>query len=217
LKVLALIAFSILLLIPAGAQNALAVTTVTFHDDGTFTTPSIVESGLTVTGSNTLNILNFNGLGVVGGSADFTIDAIGNEFVTFDFSGTATNVIYVNPFAGQVGSSCVTCNTVGEAQIEAFDSGGSSLGIQNVDNPGSKDVSALFGNVPISHFTVTMLDADSIVIKEISFNLVQAVGGSLIPIDSTALLVTGAQINASWMIPAIVSAIGIGIVIARKF
>ncbi len=44
-----------------------------------------------------------------------------------------------------------------------------------------------------------------------------SVGGELIGIDSTALLVTGAQMNASWMIPVIVSAIGIGIVIARKF
>jgi len=43
------------------------------------------------------------------------------------------------------------------------------------------------------------------------------VGGEFIVIDSTALLVTGAQMNAAWMIPVIVSAIGIGIVIARKF
>jgi len=44
-----------------------------------------------------------------------------------------------------------------------------------------------------------------------------AVGGELIPLDTTSLLVTGAQMNAAWMIPVIVSAIGIGIVIARKF
>jgi len=43
------------------------------------------------------------------------------------------------------------------------------------------------------------------------------VGGELIPLDTTSLLVTGAQMNAAWMIPVIVSAIGIGIVIARKF
>ena len=43
------------------------------------------------------------------------------------------------------------------------------------------------------------------------------IGGEIIPIDSTALLLAGAQMNAAWMIPAIVSAIGIGIVIARKF
>jgi len=44
-----------------------------------------------------------------------------------------------------------------------------------------------------------------------------AVGGELLPIDTTALLLVGSQMNAAWMIPVIVSAIGIGIVIARKF
>jgi len=44
-----------------------------------------------------------------------------------------------------------------------------------------------------------------------------SVGGEFIVIDSTALLITGAQMNASWMIPVIVSGIGFAIVIARKF
>jgi len=43
------------------------------------------------------------------------------------------------------------------------------------------------------------------------------VGGELIPIDATMVLVAGSQLTAAWMIPVIVSAIGIGIVIARKF
>jgi len=45
----------------------------------------------------------------------------------------------------------------------------------------------------------------------------EVVGGELLPIDTTTLLLAGAQMNAAWMIPVIVSAIGIGIVIARKF
>jgi len=43
------------------------------------------------------------------------------------------------------------------------------------------------------------------------------VGGELIGIDTTAILLAGTQYTAAWMIPVIVSAIGIGIVIARKF
>jgi len=43
------------------------------------------------------------------------------------------------------------------------------------------------------------------------------VGGELLPLDSAALLLAGAQMNAAWLIPVLVSAIGIGIVIARKF
>ena len=42
------------------------------------------------------------------------------------------------------------------------------------------------------------------------------VGGMSIPIDTTALLLVGAQMNAAWMIPVIVVAIGFAIVIARK-
>jgi len=43
------------------------------------------------------------------------------------------------------------------------------------------------------------------------------VGGSGFVIDKTALLVSGAQSNAAWMIPVIVSGIGFAVVIARKF
>jgi len=43
------------------------------------------------------------------------------------------------------------------------------------------------------------------------------VGGHGGPIDKTALLVTGAQLNASWMLPVLISAIGIGLfVVTRK-
>ncbi len=43
------------------------------------------------------------------------------------------------------------------------------------------------------------------------------VGGEFIGIDSTMVLVAGAHNTSAWIIPVIVSAIGIGIVIARKF
>ena len=44
-----------------------------------------------------------------------------------------------------------------------------------------------------------------------------AVGGQLVPLDTTMVLVAGSQTTAAWMIPVIVSGIGIAIVIARKF
>jgi len=44
-----------------------------------------------------------------------------------------------------------------------------------------------------------------------------AVGGDFIGVDTTAVLLAGTQTTAAWMIPAIVSAIGIGIVLARRF
>jgi len=46
---------------------------------------------------------------------------------------------------------------------------------------------------------------------------VSAVGGDIVPLDSTMILVAGTQTIAAWMIPVIVSGIGFAIVIARKF
>lgn len=46
---------------------------------------------------------------------------------------------------------------------------------------------------------------------------VQTVGGESLPIDSTALLVAGAQMNAVWILPLIVAAAAIGIIVSRKF
>ena len=54
------------------------------------------------------------------------------------------------------------------------------------------------------------------IVQVFDFAVQSVVGGTMIPIDSTALLLGGAQMNAAWMIPVIVSAFGIGIVIARK-
>jgi len=39
------------------------------------------------------------------------------------------------------------------------------------------------------------------------------VGGTVLPIDTTALLVAGAYTSASWMIPILISAVGIGLAV----
>jgi len=43
------------------------------------------------------------------------------------------------------------------------------------------------------------------------------VGGYMIPVDTTTLMLAGAQNTAVWLIPVLVSAIGFGIVILRKY
>ncbi len=45
----------------------------------------------------------------------------------------------------------------------------------------------------------------------------RAIGGAMIQMETTSVLAAGAQYTAAWMIPVIVSGIGIAIVIARKF
>ncbi len=56
-----------------------------------------------------------------------------------------------------------------------------------------------------------------LVLRTCAADFCPAVGGVFEGVDTTSLLVSGAQMNASWMIPVIVSGIGFAIVIARKF
>ena len=55
-----------------------------------------------------------------------------------------------------------------------------------------------------------------VIVDSISFDEPE-VGGIFDGVDTTSLILAGTQMTAAWMIPVIVSAIGIGIVIARKF
>jgi len=78
------------------------------------------------------------------------------------------------------------------------------------------DVSALFGNVPISSFTLTMLDADSTRINFISYDLSQVIGGEILPLDTTALLLAGVQSISMWMIPVVAAGVGIGVFVIKR-
>ena len=69
-------------------------------------------------------------------------------------------------------------------------------------------------DVEVIFFSLTTNEVSNIAIHTVSKDIL--VGGIFEGVDTTSLLVAGAQMNASWMIPVIVSAIGIGIVIARK-
>jgi len=42
------------------------------------------------------------------------------------------------------------------------------------------------------------------------------VGGEWLPIDTTALLLAGVQTNLAWILPAVVIALGIGLVLVRR-
>jgi len=70
----------------------------------------------------------------------------------------------------------------------------------------------------LSAASVTTID-DCVELREVLDVCAQEcrVGGTFEGVDSTSLLVAGAQMNAAWMIPVIVSGIGFAIVIARKF
>jgi len=78
--------------------------------------------------------------------------------------------------------------------------------------------------VPSPHVYVDQFGTTSVDPQPVFFLCVMAqksspavVGGDIIPLDTTMVLVAGTHSVAAWMIPVIVSGIGIAIVIARKF
>ncbi len=65
-------------------------------------------------------------------------------------------------------------------------------------------------------FRNTNLDSDDYIFTTFFEESVQFVGGELIPIESTSLILAGAQ-SFSWMIPVLLSGIGIGLfAVSRK-
>ena len=125
---------------------------VNFTTLGTFTTPSLDIGLLQLTADDgaapaLVNVLNFNGLGVVGGPSSSMCDA--TEALHFTFASPVVDVRY----AVFVANNGDADGKVGEAFLEAF-SGAMSLGVVAVHDTGFKQVSQLFGGVPITSFTV---------------------------------------------------------------
>jgi hypothetical protein len=141
-----------------------APVSIDYTAQGSFTTTSLNLSGLTVTGSDTVNVLQYNGLGVIGGLDAFIVD--GTESVRFAVNaGAAVDVQYWLSQAGNLDEDAL----LGEATIEAFDHSGVSLGTQTIDGMAMTiDVSALFGEVPISAF-VTTADVDYFMINTATY------------------------------------------------
>lgn len=50
----------------------------------------------------------------------------------------------------------------------------------------------------------------------VPIDAVQPVGGTFIPIEATSLIVAGSQMIVAWLIPVLVSAVGIGLVFYRR-
>jgi len=96
----------------------------------------------------------------------------------------------------------VVGNQVFQYSGNVFQTFGLGAGFSNID---SVDCTA-------SNFVTSSVNFDNLVVRTS-----QPLGGEFLGVDSTALLLAGFQANALWLIPVIVSAIGIGIVIARKF
>ncbi len=109
--------------------------------------------------------------------------------------------------------------------LEAFNAANALVDSQSITNGpdvGVGEFDTLFVSGPgIDRLEISQLNpadtGDGYHIDDLRFRHICDVGGEFLGVDSTALLVSGAQMNAAWMIPVIVSGIGFAIVIARKF
>ncbi len=109
----------------------------------------------------------------------------------------------------------VTPNEMGTIDFLNYNNGMPSLfGM----NPGDTDNPMSFGLRESQNseqpFILTQLP-NFVVDCELLMNC--PIGGEFLGVDTTALLVSGAQLNAAWLIPLVLGTIGIGIVLAKKF
>lgn len=123
-------------------------------------------SELTISGSSDISVNYYrNGLGVVGGSYDRTIDS--SEWLLFDFLSPVTNVQY-QPWT--YGSNTVQV-------VEAFNLSGSSLGTVQFDGiiaPHKFDLTEVFGGELLSSFKLQVTEG-LFKFKSVSFETVVSV------------------------------------------
>jgi hypothetical protein len=142
--------------------------TVDFAGQGTVRRARLDQRGVSLVG---LGDLQFSardagepdaGLGVVGGYWDWSIDS--SEFVTVTFTRPATNVKIFVTHALDVNNDSV----YGKSAVTGYGVEGQSLGQLDIAGYGSKNISALFGDVPLSKFMVKD-DVDGIAVGSLSF------------------------------------------------
>lgn len=125
---------------------------VSYSNQGTFTSATVYNDppGVTVLGSNTVNVLNLNGLGIVGGVNNNTID--GNEWIEFQFDHPSAATSYFVQSAGNQNGDGV----LGAAFLEAWDEANVPVGATPIAGTGNFNLNALFGaGTRISRFRVT--------------------------------------------------------------
>jgi len=127
------------------------------------------------------------------------------------------DIVEVLPVTGKTTLEGDTCFFIGATQIIFNNKAGSACLHTSCSQPVIAGVT--FGQFPAfpdanpTHkITVTEING-----PDLGEGCLEVVGGSGFVIDKTALLVGGIESNSYWLIPVLVSAIGIGIVIARKF
>jgi len=178
----------------------------------------IFDSGVVSTGLNGPGDLDQNE--VVGGEYAGNVDkdaVFSYEKITWDFPHA------ISGFGADFGTGVAAACTGEFLLIISNFEGGGDMTIDLATEMGTP-CTGFFGVVSSSLFqTVTYTTGtgggalnEFWTMDDLSFAATAGVGGELLPINTTALLIAGLQLSAVWMIPLAVSAIGIGAVLIRK-
>ena len=193
---------ALLALVTLGPTARAADVIVNFTNMGTVTTPTLSVGPVDITALSSVGgpadvlMLNLNGLGVVGGSADSMTD--GSETLRFRFDEPMANVRYTVFVANNLDLDAF----VGEAFIEAY-IGDTSLGVVPTNDTGFHNVSALFGGAAITGFDV-QADVDGCRIDTLRYSTTwEGLGGELGGTHGDPLLIglgpltTGSNVRVS--------------------
>jgi len=245
-KWLPAIAFSVLLLVPVGAHDAFGAYNTFTGNAGGFVTDTATPQFLTAIGGGPDDFISFsvdkfgNTITVALGPVDGTIYS-DNVIFTSPLSGTPNMVRHAGDgtISSEIGPEP---SFSGILRIDFLSAGNtaSAVGFGPVAFATSNEVIRIYdeNNVlvltisPPPAFTFSFvgvvgtngdrigsieLDGGGFAIQDIQFDFSSVlVGGELIPIDTTALILAGTQ-TFSWMIPVLLSGVGIGLfVVSRK-
>ena len=231
-KVLLPLVFSVIALSLIGYQDAFAVTFFTdrpsweaavagapitddpFDNNIANANVIIFDSGVVSTGVGSNPTINRVIGGVYDGHVDKN-DALAYESITWNFP---------NPITGFGADFATACSGGFLVIISDFEGAGDMT--VKIDDHLPGDCFGFFGIVSSSSFqSVTYTSgtggpatAEFWNMDDLSFATLQdeIIGGTIIPIDQTALLLAGVQSVSMWMIPVVLSGAGIGVFVIMR-
>lgn len=169
------LSLSFLIFLPASLLQGV---TIAYDNLGTFTSFSYTTSGVTVIGSNTLNFLNLNGLGVVGGSDSIRVDPAGaspDESLDFFADGPDS---FASFLPNMKSISNLDGNSIDSFTVEAFDSFENSIGTFDYSGTGigisGDDVLSRIGVISADQIKITA-SGDAFILGSIEFTPASAI------------------------------------------
>lgn len=215
-KLLPLVAFSVLLLAPLGAQNAFAGGPNLFIVQPSGEIATEFQGHCYAFIPNTDNWIN-----AYNDAQTKTVNGNTGHLVSITSAAEDNHVDSVSPIQGWIGYTRDTNFPQGTLDSNNFGwitgepagytnwnlgepSGGSEQYVETHQGAGGWNDA----NVVSISFAGYFVEFDSC-------HFVDSVGGEFIQIDSTALILAGAQ-STSWMIPVVLSVLGIGLVLVKR-